>query len=56
MRWNISSHRHDPRLVDLVAAIALIIVAVGGWRYLTTLTAVPPSATAIIEPSQTVHW
>lgn len=56
MRWNIGSHGHDPRLIDLVAAVALVVAAVAGWRYVTTQINAPPSATAFVEPSQTVHW
>lgn len=60
MRWKISpkisSRGHDPRQVDLVAVIALlIIVAVSGW-YLTTSFAPPSSTVAFIEPSQSVRW
>ena len=56
MRWRISPHSHDPRLMDLLAAVALVIAAVTVCRYLTINTEAPPSATALVEPSQTVHW
>ncbi len=56
MRWKISPHSHDPRLMDLVAAIVLVLAVITAYRYLTTNTEAPPSATALIEPSQTVHW
>ncbi len=56
MRWHFSSHGHDPRLIDLVATVALIIAVVAGCEYLKTSTQVQPSASTLIEPSQTVHW
>jgi hypothetical protein len=60
MRWKISpkisSRGHDPRQVDLVAVIALlIVVAASGW-YLTTSFATSSSTIAFIEPSQSVRW
>ena len=33
MRWKISHHGHDPRQIDLLAVIALIIVIIAAWRY-----------------------
>lgn len=56
MRWHLSSHDHDPRLIDLVATIALIIAVIAGCEYLKASTQLPPSPTAPIEASQTVHW
>ena len=56
MRWKISPRGHDPRQVDLLAIVALLIlVAAAGW-YLTTSFATPPGTTAFIVPSQSVHW
>ncbi|MCK1713593.1 MULTISPECIES: hypothetical protein [unclassified Bradyrhizobium] len=71
MRWKISpdfhfrlgSHfgirrrgHHDPRALDMVAMIALLTLVLGcGW-YLATSFATPPSTTAFIVPSQSVHW
>ncbi len=47
--------KHDPRQVDLVAVIALIVLVFGAVCYLDG-----PSndqiTTALIVPSQTVHW
>ncbi|MGY8708178.1 hypothetical protein RAD16_20755 [Bradyrhizobium sp. 18BD] len=70
MRWKISPHfhfrlgpnsspsrhHHDPRALDMLAIIALLALVLGfGW-YLATSLATPPSSTALIVPSQSVHW
>jgi hypothetical protein len=55
MRWKISHHGHDPRLIDLLAMLALLIVIVAAWRYFDG-NPKPPSTTALIEPSQSVRW
>ena len=44
----------DQRLVELVAAIAVIVLIASGVRYISEP---PPAAHAsFIVPSQTVHW
>jgi hypothetical protein len=69
MRWKISPHfhfgpepipgsrrHHDPRTMDLLAIVALLaLVLCSGW-YLASSLATPPSTTALIVPSQSVHW
>jgi hypothetical protein len=55
MRWKISRHGHDPRQVDLIAVIALVIIIVAAWRYLGE-NSEPPNTTAFIVPSQSTHW
>jgi hypothetical protein len=55
MRWKIGRHGHDPRQVDLLAVIALVIVIAAAWRYFGERTE-PPSTTAFIVPSQSAHW
>jgi hypothetical protein len=55
MRWKISRHGHDPRQIDLMAALALLIIIVAGYQYLSHSPEVP-SPTAFIEPSQSVRW
>ena len=52
----ISPTGHDPRHVDLLAVLALLVIIVAAWRYLDDSTALPPSTTAYIVPSQSVHW
>lgn len=68
MRWKISPHfqvgphprfsprDHDPRMIDMLAIIALLALVLGSGWYLATSQATPPSTTAFIEPSQSVHW
>jgi hypothetical protein len=55
MRWKISHHGHDPRQIDLLAIIALLVVIVAAWSYLAYSRAPAPS-TAFVEPSQSVRW
>jgi hypothetical protein len=70
MRWKISPHfhfrlgahprfnprDHDPRTIDMLAIIALLVLVVGSGWYLATSLATSPSTTAFIVPSQSVHW
>ena len=70
MRWKISPHfhfrpgshprfnprDHDPRTIDMLAIVALLVLVVGSGWYLATSLATPPSTTAFIVPSQSVHW
>jgi hypothetical protein len=55
MRWKISHHGHDPRLIDLLAVLALVIVIVVAWRYFD-VNSERPITTGFIEPSQSVRW
>jgi hypothetical protein len=55
MRWKISRQSHDPRQVDLLAVIALLIIIVAAYSYFSR--SLPPAdTTALIEPSQSVRW
>ena len=60
MRWKISPKHwpgnRDARQIDLIAIATLLIVIVAAWRYLDDSTALPPSSTAFIVPSQSTHW
>ncbi len=57
MRWKIKSHGHDPRQIDLLAVLVLILASLGAFVYVTsTATSKAPSATAFIVPSQNVRW
>lgn len=70
MRWKISPHfhlrhgshprlharYHDARGVDMLAIIALLVLVLGSSWYLGTSFATPPSTSAFIVPSQSVHW
>jgi hypothetical protein len=55
MRWKISPHGHDPRQIDLLAVIALVIIIIAAWRYFEDRPE-PPNTTAFIVPSQSTHW
>jgi hypothetical protein len=55
MRWKISHHGHDPRQIDLVAVLALLIIIVAAYGYFTRRPE-NPSTTAFIVPSQSVRW
>jgi hypothetical protein len=56
MRWKISHHGHDPRQIDLLAVVAILIIIVSAYTYLAGYAAAPPNNTALIEPSQNVRW
>jgi hypothetical protein len=59
MRWKISHRghdpRHDPRQIDLMAALALVIVTVAACRLFGGYSVTPNTATFIV-PSQSVRW
>ena len=55
MRWKISRNGHDPRQIDLLAALALLIVSVAAYHYFMQRPDVP-NTTAFIVPSQSVRW
>lgn len=54
MRLHINRDSHDPRQIDLVAVIALLVVVFVAICYLGS-PALTPTATTFIEPSQTVR-
>ncbi len=56
MRWKISHGGHDPRQIDLIAALALVIVIVAVCRFVEGSIANKPSQSALIVPSQSVRW
>jgi hypothetical protein len=56
MRWRLRPTGHDGRQIDLLAILALLVLIVAAWRYLDDSTALPPSTTAYIVPSQHVRW
>ena len=55
MRWKISRNGHDPRQIDLLAALALLIVIGAAYHYFTQRPDAP-NTTAFIVPSQSVRW
>ena len=55
MRWKISRGGHDPRYIDLLAALLLVVLIVTAYRFFAG-NSDQPSNTAFIVPSQSVHW
>jgi hypothetical protein len=55
MRWKISHHGHDSRHLDLIAAVALVILIVAACRFFNAGSEAPGSA-AFVVPSQSVRW
>ena len=55
MRWKISRYGHDPRQIDLMAVLALLIVIVAAYRYFSQSPELP-NTTAFTVPSQSVRW
>jgi hypothetical protein len=55
MRWKISHHGHDPRQMDLLTALALLVVIVAAYLYFAHRPK-PPDTAAFIVPSQSVRW
>jgi hypothetical protein len=56
MRWKISHHRdHDPRQIDLLAIIVILIAIAAAYVYFTHRPDTTSSA-AFIVPSQNVRW
>jgi hypothetical protein len=57
MRWKISRHGHDPRQVDLLAIVVLVILIISAFSYFEDKSSPPPQpTTGFIEPSQHVRW
>jgi hypothetical protein len=55
MRWKLSHHHdHDPRQIDLLAAIVIVITIATAYFYFTRPET--PSTAAFIVPSQSVRW
>jgi len=56
MRWKIShGDHHDPRQIDLVVALALVILIVAACRFFSVGND-RSSNTTLIVPSQSVRW
>jgi hypothetical protein len=54
MRWKIRQRGHDRRQIDLLAALAILMVIVALGHYFSQSP--KPVNGAFIEPSQTVRW
>ena len=55
MRWKIHHREHDPRQIDLLVAIALLILIAAAYRFFADRPNDPSTATFVV-PSQNVHW
>lgn len=55
MRWKIRPSGHDPRQIDLLAVVAIIVVVIAVGIYLSE-PARTRLTSSFIEPSQTVRW
>lgn len=56
MRWKVSHRGHDPRHVDLIAILALLVIIITAYRFYSDSNSATPSHTAFIVPSQSVRW
>jgi hypothetical protein len=56
MRWKISHHGHDPRQIDLLAIVVLVILIISAFSYFEDRASPPRRTTGFIEPSQNVRW
>jgi hypothetical protein len=55
MRWKIRTRGHDPRQIDLLAALAIVVFIVAIGHYFSERPK-PQAKSVFIEPSQTVRW
>ncbi len=55
MRWKISRNGHDPRQLDLLALLLLIVAIIGAWGYFDDRSQKPSTASFVV-PSQTARW
>jgi hypothetical protein len=55
MRWKLRPSGHDPRQIDLLVVIALVVVIVA-VDYFFTERPKPLTTGDFIEPSQSVRW
>ena len=56
MRWKLSHHGNDPRQIDLLAIIMLVILIITALSYFEDRASSPARTTGFIEPSQSVRW
>jgi hypothetical protein len=55
MRWKLRPSGHDPRHIDLLAAVAILIVIIAVGHFLSE-PAKRRGTSSFFEPSQTVRW
>ena len=55
MRWKIRPSGHDPRQIDLLAVVAMLIVIIAIGHYMSE-PAKSHVTSSFIVPSQSVRW
>ena len=55
MRWKIQPSGHDPRQIDLLAVLAMLVVILAVGHYVFG-PAKPHITANFVEPSQSVRW
>jgi hypothetical protein len=55
MRWKLRPSGHDPRQIDLLAALAIVIVVIAVGHYFFERPR-PQQTSAFIVPSQSTRW
>ncbi len=55
MRWKIRPGGHDPRQIDLLAVVVMVLIVVAVGHFMTEHPK-KRLTTSFIEPSQTVRW
>jgi hypothetical protein len=55
MRWKIKPSGHDPRQLDLLAIIAIVLIVIAVGHFLIQ-PAKRSGTSSFFEPSQTVRW
>ena len=55
MRWKPKPSGHDPRQIDLLAVLAMLVVILAIGHYIFG-PAKPHITASFIEPSQSVRW
>jgi hypothetical protein len=57
MRWKFSGSGHDPRQIDLLAIIALLVIVGCAYVYVADYAATPQNASrTFLVPSQSARW
>ena len=55
MRWKLQPSGHDPRQIDLLAIVAMILIVLAVGHFLSE-PAKRRGNSSFFEPSQTVRW
>ncbi len=55
MRWKISRHGHDPRHIDLLAIVVILIATAAAYAYFSHRADTANRANFIV-PSQSARW